>query len=175
MKLPNDIDDKLNGALLFATIWGIGGCIDEVTRPKFDTLLQELIAGDDVVEKYAIDIEKVEPMKIPNKLGTDYKSLFDLFFDQEEMKWVNWIQTVPKYIINKEDTYLALNIPTIDAIRINWLCRTLLLNNKHCLLVGPTGTGKSININKLLKTNFDNEQWTYYQLGFSAQTSSNQT
>jgi len=43
------------------------------------------------------------------------------------------------------------------------------------LLVGPTGTGKSIQMVKMLRENFDNEEWAYYQLGFSAQTSANQT
>jgi len=35
-------------ALLFAAIWGIGGQIDETSRAKYDTYLQELINGDDV-------------------------------------------------------------------------------------------------------------------------------
>jgi type II secretory ATPase GspE/PulE/Tfp pilus assembly ATPase PilB-like protein len=39
--------------------------------------------------------------------------------------------------------------------------------------VGPTGTGKSVQINQMLKKDFDNEDWTFYQIGFSAQTSSN--
>jgi dynein heavy chain len=42
-------------------------------------------------------------------------------------------------------------------------------------MVGPTGTGKSLTINQLLKAEFDNEQWSYFALGFSAQTSANQT
>jgi dynein heavy chain len=113
-------------------------------------------------------------MKVPNKMG-DFKTLFELYFDQEEMKWVNWMVTVDKYVINKEDSFLQLNIPTIDSIRLNHISKTLLMNNKHCLLIGPTGTGKSIIINQLLKSNFDNEQWNYYQIGFSAQTSANET
>ena len=48
-------------------------------------------------------------------------------------------------------------------------------NGSHILLVGPTGTGKSLTINQLLKAEFDNEEWAYYALGFSAQTSANQT
>lgn len=85
------------------------------------------------------------------------------------------MQTIPKYLVNKDDTYLMLSIPTIDSIRMTGLCRALLQNSKHCLLVGPTGTGKSLQLNQLLKQEFDNEEWAYYQLGFSAQTSANQT
>lgn len=56
-------------------------------------------------------------MKIPNKIG-DYKSLFDMYFDPVEMRWINWMMTVPKYIVDKELTYLQLSIPTIDSIRM---------------------------------------------------------
>lgn len=91
------------------------------------------------------------------------------------MKWINWFNTVNKYVIDKDMSYLQLSIPTIDSIRMNNICKTLLLNDKHCLLVGPTGTGKSVSLNQLLKDNFDNEQWAYYPIGFSAQTSANQT
>lgn len=107
-QIPNDIDDKLINALLYATIWGIGGCIEEGTRPKFDSFLQELLIGDNMIEKYNLDMGpdyKVDPMKVPNKIG-DFKSLFDLYFDQEEMRWTNWMMTVDKYVINKEDTFL---------------------------------------------------------------------
>jgi len=58
---------------------------------------------------------------------------------------------------------------------MNGIAETLLKSTMHCLFVGPTGTGKSLQVNKLLKQKFDNDDWAYYQLGFSAQTSSNQT
>jgi len=121
--------------------------------------------GENAAEKYA-------PIKIPNKLG-EFKSLFDLSFDQEEMKWTNWMNTQDKYVVNKELSFLQLSIPTIDSIRMLSICKMLLMNNKHCLLVGPTGTGKSLQLNQMLQADFDNEFWAYYQLGFSAQTTSN--
>lgn len=48
---------------------------------------------------------KIEPMKINTKLG-DYKSLFELYFDQEEMRWVNWMMINEKYVVNKEQSFL---------------------------------------------------------------------
>jgi len=52
--------------------------------------------------------------------------VFDSYYDQEEGRWVPWLSTVPKYEINKDDTYLALSIPTIDSIRMKNLAVTLL-------------------------------------------------
>lgn len=118
--IPGDIDDKLINALVYSTIWGLGGCIEEGTRPKFDEFLQDLLLGTNMVEKFNLDMGpdyKVEPMKVPNKIG-DFKSLFELYFDQEEMRWVNWMMTEEKYVVNKEDTFLQLSIPTIDTIRM---------------------------------------------------------
>jgi transcriptional regulator with AAA-type ATPase domain len=51
---------------------------------------------------------------------------------------------------------------------MNALTKSLMTNGLHALLIGPTGTGKSLSINKLIKAEFDNELWTYYQVGFSA-------
>lgn len=37
-----------------------------------------------------------EPAKIPNKIG-DFKSLFDIYYDMEDMRWTHWLNTQPKY------------------------------------------------------------------------------
>lgn len=180
--IPKDIEEQLNNSLLFAVIWGIGGVLDEHTRSKFDVFLKELIAGEDVRAKYELDMScedqetRYAPIKYPTKLQGEYKSVFDMYFDLSEMKWTNWLSTVPKYIVDKDSSYLTLSIPTIDSIRMIAITEMLLLCKMHVLLVGPTGTGKSVQVNKLLKEKFDTEDsWAYYQLGFSAQTTAQQT
>lgn len=151
IQMPNDIEEKINNALLFGIIWGVGGVLDEFTRPKFDIFMKELIDGEDVRVKYNLDMgadaEKNYPLtKIPNKIGGDYKSLFDLVFNQFEMRWINWLQTVDKYIVSKDSSYLQLTIPTIDTIRMIAIADTILRSKQHCLMVGATGTGKSVQI-----------------------------
>jgi dynein heavy chain len=178
--VPGDLDEKLHNALVYAAIWGIGGVLDETCRATYGAFLRELVAGEEVLDKYKIDMgkdgeEKYPPTKIPTKLPNEYESLFDLYFDAAEMRWVPWTQTVPAYKVDKEASYLQLSIPTIDSIRMTGITETLLKSGMHCLLVGPTGTGKSVQLNQLLAGSFDNESWAYYQLGFSAQTSANQT
>jgi len=120
--MPTDIEDKLMYSILYATIWGIGGCLDEFTRDKFDAFLQDLLNEEELITKYSMDMgkdgkEKYPIMKWP-KIKSEFTSLFNLFFDQEEMKWTDWENTVPKYMINKELTYLQLSIPTTDSIRM---------------------------------------------------------
>jgi hypothetical protein len=45
-----------------------------------------LISGEDVQEKYKIDIPKVNPMKIQNKVG-DVQSLFEMAFIKDSCAW----------------------------------------------------------------------------------------
>lgn len=74
----------MENALVFALIWGIGGSVDEFTREKWNTMVNELIMGEDVKEKYKlIDLSaEWEPMTIPCKLP-DQKTLFDSYFNAE--------------------------------------------------------------------------------------------
>ena len=47
------------------------------------------------------------------------------------------------------DIKLSFNeivVPTVDSIRMKFLTKLLIMNGKHCLSPGPTGTGKSVNI-----------------------------
>jgi hypothetical protein len=55
-KLPKEIEEIINNCLLFSVIWSIGCGLDEFTRPKFDTFLQEMIFGDDIITKYKLDL-----------------------------------------------------------------------------------------------------------------------
>jgi len=128
--IPGDIEDKLYNALLFSTIWGIGGTIDEDTRKRFDEFLLDLLKGEDVVEKHKLDMgkenkDKYPVTKWPSKVG-EVESLFDHFYEQEENRWRHWEETVSKYTINKELTFLQLSIPTIDSIRMTNICNTLM-------------------------------------------------
>jgi dynein heavy chain len=43
------------------------------------------------------------------------------------------------------------------------------------LIVGPTGTGKSVMIGQELRSQYNDEEYTHIQMAFSAQTTANQT
>jgi dynein heavy chain len=77
--------------------------------------------------------------------------------------------------VPKDASYTDVIVPNVDSIRIQYLLNNLLMQKKHCLIVGQTGTGKSIIIQNELNNNFQNETHTFLGLSFSAQTSANQT
>ena len=50
--------------LVFAFVWGYGAQIDLAGREKFDLFLQDMIAGEDCVEKYKInDVDPATEIK----------------------------------------------------------------------------------------------------------------
>lgn len=95
IEIPKDIEDRLVNALLYAAIWGIGGCVEELTRNRFDSFFKEVIAGDDVITNHALDLGEdkqgiYETPQIKVKMG-DIPTVFDAFFDDTEMRWVPWL------------------------------------------------------------------------------------
>lgn len=71
-------------------------------------------------------------------------------------------------------SFSELMIPTMDSVRYTYLLDHLVKNNHHVLMTGPTGTGKTVNINEQLQKGFD-EKFVPICITFSAQTSANQT
>jgi len=149
-KIPVNAEDICINALMFSFVWGIGAQIDEFTRGKYDLFLQEILMGEDVNVKHDLEIGEnfPEPIRFKTSLGTEYTSLFDLSFIVDECKWLNWSKTQPEYEVPVGAAYASVIVPTIDSIRMNSVLQQLLLNKKHTLLCGPTGTGKSISVSQ---------------------------
>jgi MoxR-like ATPase len=72
--------------------------------------------------------------------------LFDICYLPEQQQWINWLKTVPEYVVPTDCSYASIVVPTLDSIRINNNLNRLLKAGKHTLIVGPTGTGKSISV-----------------------------
>ena len=166
-KVPKEAEDMCINAIVFAVVWSIGAALDETTRPKFDQFLQEILGQEDVNTKYRLDLPSWEPKKVNAKLG-DFKSIFDLFYERDKQNWINWLKTIPPFVVPKDVSYSQLIVPTIDSVRVARLLQTFVMADKHPMIVGPTGTGKSISIANELKKSFDNSQWSFLAMSFSA-------
>ncbi len=70
--------------------------------------------------------------------------------------------------------YHEAAIPTKDSARNIYLVKLLITHNYHALILGPTGTGKSLACSGLLSTGLT-DTYQYIALAFSAQTGANQT
>jgi dynein heavy chain len=56
------------------------------------------------------------------------------------------MDTISEYQVDIKASFNEIVVPTVDSIRMKFFMKTLVLNGKHCLTPGPTGTGKSVNI-----------------------------
>ena len=74
------------------------------------------------------------------------KQIFDYKFNLETKEWQYWKDTISEYNVDIKVSYNEILVPTVDSIRMKFLTKFLVMNGKHVLTPGPTGTGKSVNI-----------------------------
>ena len=82
----------------------------------------------------------------PTHLGTVY----DYIFLWETKKWAPWMKIIDKFEVDSKLSFSEIIVPTADSVRNTYLLDLLLSNDKHLLLVGGTGTGKTVNISQYL-------------------------
>lgn len=85
----------------------------------------------------------MEQLEIPfpeDRLVYDYK------FNIDTKEWIYWRETIPEYSVDIKTSYNEILVPTVDSIRMKYWIKFLVLNMRHILTPGPTGTGKSVNI-----------------------------
>ena len=71
-------------------------------------------------------------------------------WNKAEKEWVKWTLTVSEYFVDPKQSYESIVVPTFDSIRMQYLKKLLVTHKKHVLCPGPTGTGKTVNIQILL-------------------------
>ncbi|OAJ37962.1 hypothetical protein BDEG_21931 [Batrachochytrium dendrobatidis JEL423] len=156
---------------LFACVWSLGGTLDAQSRQKINIFFRELTAGANKnyppPEKFKFD-----------KLIPDSATIYDYVFEKDRKLggvWKLWTDTIDSFEIPAKQKFNNITIPTVDTARYSYLLDLLLKHNKQCLLVGPTGTGKSVYINNKLFNGLPKDKYLPVFINFSAQTSANQT
>ena len=176
-KLSNDIDQAIPNCIIFSLIWSFGGVIDGSNRDRFHEFVQDLIAGKDIKIKHKLELEPdYVPPKFSIKLLSDV-NIFEQGYDRKKNSWYNLANNQQNVMttFSKEAKYHEIIIPTIESIRMSNLLRLLVKTRKHLLMVGPTGTGKTLSIISELRASFSNQQYSYVTLCMSAQTTATQT
>uniref|UniRef100_A0A672VFG6 Dynein axonemal heavy chain 12 n=1 Tax=Strigops habroptila TaxID=2489341 RepID=A0A672VFG6_STRHB len=171
LPLTTLISLPLQGCFAFATVWSIGGTCDGDSRIIFDNFLRETLAG------------KSETNPVPESVGK-----WECFFEEKglvydymyELKgrgsWVHWNTLIKN--ANFDDKNVKIEdviIPTMDTVRYTFLLELFIAHGKPLLLVGPTGTGKSVYVKGKLMHNLEKERYFPFFINFSARTSANQT
>lgn len=123
-----NLDSMINQLFFFAFVWAVGVTTTLDGRMKFDKWVRQNVLAN-------LGFAFPE-----DKLVYDYK------FDVEKKDWANWRDTVPEYTVEIKMSYNEILVPTVDSIRMKYFTKLLVMNGKHALTPGPTGTGKSVNV-----------------------------
>ncbi|XP_031352178.1 dynein heavy chain 7, axonemal-like isoform X1 [Photinus pyralis] len=174
-----DVRAQLEGAVFFSCIWSLGATLDSSSKPKFNILFRALLEKEfpaSVAKQLDIPFTIAKPEKpyifsIPSG-GT----VFDYRYIKEgKGKWRLWsddLMTAPP--IPRDIPVNQIIVTTIETIRNMALMTLLVQHRKPMMIVGPTGTGKSVYVIEfLLKKN--KKTFIPLFINFSAQTSANQT
>ena len=102
------------------------------------------------------------------------RTVYSFSFDKSKCKWVPWADLVDTSPIPVDAEYTRIIVPTVDTIRYSFLLNQLVSNHMHCLLVGPTGTGKTVYVKQHLQAGLS-DSFVPQFITFSAQTSANMT
>lgn len=102
--------------------------------------------------------------------------IFDSVQAKGRGNWIHWTKTIKSSNIGGKGTKISdIIVPTMDTARYKFLIDILIRHNKPVMLVGPTGTGKSVYIKDKLMNELDKNAFIPAFLNFSAQTSAGQT
>jgi len=170
----------VEGVFLFSLTWSVCCSVDAAGRHKMSDFIRECTAGT-VPSPYNEEGDRGSYM-ISNpfpKEGTIYQYCYSV----ESKKWVLWTAMMSRDPFAQHLQPHEIIVPTIDTTRYTFLLDVCVknaqlphsLNRMGLLLVGPTGTGKTIYINNHLLNGLDKDKFSIIPLGFSAQTTALQT
>lgn len=169
---PKEFENKISDLCLYSVIWGMGGVLEQNYRKNFNDFVFQLIFYVDVKTNLDLDIElkKWEPRGITNQFK-DSKNIFSYKLNIQNLEWNHWLDTgkidISSYLNLR---FEELIIPTQDSERTQYFIKSILQNDGHIILVGPTGTGKTVGAVSLIQKDFVGEKYSNILTNFSGQT-----
>ncbi|MEW5308429.1 MAG: hypothetical protein WDW38_000392 [Sanguina aurantia] len=128
----------LEALFVFCVVWSIGAVMVQQPgapdRDRFDALLKHIASMG------LVDAERLSSTQLPAK------SLYEYCFDTSDGLWKAWKTFVVPYQPPLDGQFSRILVPTVDVMRTTWLLSTVIGSGKPCLLVGESGTAKSVTI-----------------------------
>ncbi|KAH8316762.1 hypothetical protein KR074_004303 [Drosophila pseudoananassae] len=152
-------------AILFALVWGVGGVLDTNSREKYDAFLRKLWENNDQILPEPLGKMEISP---PTEgLLVDY-----VFQYKQRGAWRYWPDLAKR--MDVEETKTGVIVPTVDTARYVHLLKMHVEHKKRMLLVGPTGTGKTVYIQNYLMNKLDKNVFETGFITFTVMISANQ-
>ena len=136
----------------FCVIWSLCAAADSEGRKKLDGFVR--------------DVETQFPPA---------STIYDYFLDVKSRDWKPWDEKVPNpWRPQKDALFFEIIVPTVDTTRNTFVVQNLVKKNIHTMLVGTTGTGKTVLSDKMLQalTGEEGSKFGKLVVNFSSATSS---
>uniref|UniRef100_A0A7S1PHU2 AAA+ ATPase domain-containing protein n=1 Tax=Percolomonas cosmopolitus TaxID=63605 RepID=A0A7S1PHU2_9EUKA len=152
-----DVSKSIDNLLLeklfiFCYAWSLGGVLESADRKKFSAFVSE---------------------RFPNT-SPQNTNIYDSFIAPRTGEWTNWKQQVPdwEYPGDEELEFSTLYVPTADSVRTEYLIQKIHQQNKDVLLIGGTGTAKTVTVEHYVGQ-LNAEKMAFKKINFSSATSPN--
>jgi len=152
------LESKLGSIFFFALTWSFGCTGSQADRKSFDVYLRKAMPE----------------VEVPSEKDGETRSVFDFEYRIAENKFFLWSDRFAGFEVDSKLQYHEVMVPTLDSTRNQFIIKLLLNSNFHVMTPGPTGTGKSMNLQTMLGKQMG-EAYQYIAMTFSAQTGANQT
>uniref|UniRef100_A0A383W4S5 Dynein-1, subspecies f n=1 Tax=Tetradesmus obliquus TaxID=3088 RepID=A0A383W4S5_TETOB len=153
----------LDALFVFCCVWSIGALLvqrpEAKERDRFDALMKQLAALG------TVDADRVSCSQLPSR------SLYEYCFDVADGCWRSWRSYVTEYVPPVSGQFSKILVSTADTVRTSWLLRTVVGSGSPCLLIGESGTSKSVTISNFLAS-LDAAASISLNMNFSSRTSS---
>lgn len=175
------MSDAIPPLFFFSLVWSVGATCDEEGRRRFSAKVCEVVAANDHTDA----LPPVDDATASSRDGGGY-SLYDYCYrydpsgaaaeeDSEEdddgrRGWIHWRKELPVFNITNGMRFDDILVPTVDNTRQNYVLKHLLLQKVNVAAVGPTGTGKSISLIRLILGGGMPNSFLGLNFTFSAQT-----
>jgi len=127
--------NRVEELFFFCLVWSVGCTTNDEGRKKFDSYIRN--------EFSANGQQKVRPPASDDA----YAFVWNL----DTAKWEKWMDiNDPFEMPTGKLNFSEIVVPTTDSVRNTYLLDLLLSNNIHTLMVGETGTGKTMNVSQYL-------------------------
>ncbi|KAH9593471.1 Dynein heavy chain [Trypanosoma melophagium] len=133
----------------FCLMWSAGGSLTVESRQKLDAFIRELDSSFPSTE-----------------------TIFEYYPDLASLQWKNWedhVDLQKPFAPPPGTPYHRQIVPTVDTVRYQYIVGELVRSQVQLVLVGNTGTGKSLIARQVMRA-LNNDNYVTTQLNFSAQT-----
>lgn len=153
----------IESCFIFSAIWSLCISINTEFRKPFDQRFKAICNGD------LEGIPKLKHKILPPAF--DRGTIYDYRYLPKTNEWKNWMEFTDKDKIDqfpKNSVVQEIIVTTADTIRYGYLLELFIENDIRTLFVGPTGTGKTAYIQKVLHQVLPAEKFLIIEVGFSA-------